>query len=71
MNIKFHQFPLIHEIQCPQNSGDIHTDKPTDRQAGIFLKWSNRVEDISKHVNPPKTGCQKFSPNPVLSSYIL
>ena len=30
----------------------IHTD--------IFEKWSGRVQDISKHVNPLKTGCLKF-----------
>ena len=32
----------------------------TDRQA-FFKKWSNRVQDISKHVNPSKIGYRKFS----------
>ena len=48
-------------MQCPQNFGDMHTYKQTDKQADISLKWSNRVQDIPKHVNPSKTGCRKFS----------
>ena len=36
---------------------DIYIDQWTD----IFYKWSNLVQDISKHENPLKTGCRKLS----------
>ena len=31
------------------------------RQADIVWKWSNHVQDISKHGNPSKTLSRKFS----------
>ena len=40
-------------MQCPQNFGDIHTDRH-------FLKMVKSCS-ISKHVNPLKTGSPKFS----------
>ena len=30
------------------------------KEVTVFSKWSNRVQDISKHVNPSKNGCRKF-----------
>ena len=50
---------LVLEIQCPKIFGDIHIEKPTDTDTDrqrFSKNWSNRVQDISKHANPSKTG---------------
>ena len=46
---------LLKKLLCPQNFGNIHTDRETFSKNG-----QNRVQNISKHVNSSKTGCQKF-----------
>ena len=35
----------------------------THKQTHIYYKWSNRVQDILKRVNPSKTGSPKFARN--------
>ena len=41
------------------------------RQTDIFQKWSNRVQDIPKRVNPPKTGNWIFAQNQYFLLFIL
>ena len=49
------------ELHLPQNF--CHTHTQTHRQADIFQKQSNRVQDIPKCVNPSKTGNRNFARN--------
>ena len=51
---------LLLELHLPQKFCHIHTDKQTDRETEILQKWSIRVQDIPKRVNPSKTGSRKF-----------
>ena len=47
-----------------------HTGRETDRQADIFQKWWNCVQDIPKRVNLSKTGNQKFARNQYFPLFI-
>ena len=45
---------LVLELHLLQNFCHTHT------QTDIFQKWSKRVQDVSKRVNPSKTGSRIF-----------
>ena len=53
INNNLYQGATEHKVLSISSYGDIHTD--------IFLKWSNRVKDISKHINLSKIRGRKFS----------
>ena len=62
------------DIQCPQNFGDMHTDKQTDRQAGRhflkIVKSRDKSIDVSKHAKSIENPVSKNFANPILSSYV-
>ena len=63
LNIKFHDIPCISSWAKLAEKFLSPTHRHTDKQTGIFQKQSNRVQDIPKRVNPPKSGNRKFARN--------
>ena len=61
-NIKFHEILCISSRDTLATKFLSHTYRHTHthRQTDIFQKWSKRVQDVSKRVNPSKTGSRKF-----------
>ena len=59
---------LVLELHLPQNFCHTHTE--THRQADIFQKQSNCVQDLLKHVNPSKPEIKNLHETNTFSIYI-
>ena len=53
----------LHKILCISSRATFATNFLSHRQADIFLKQSNHVQDIPKCVNPSETGSRKLFRN--------